>query len=152
MRYRISLLLVTAFFVMMNVLLWRSEFGGHGHHGAPLPAELVWEKVLTSPDTSHLEIRHHGRRIGRAHWAASIGEAVETNAVPAEDLPPEGMVKRLTGYSISFDGNVSLDDLSRLRFDFNLKLNTNQNWREMSLKLSSSPSVTSRSVCFSAED
>src|SRR6185295_17083119 len=117
MRYRVYLLLVTAFFITMNVLLWRSEFGGRGHLGAPIPAELVWEKVLTSPDNSFLEIRHHGVKIGRAQWAASIGEEVATGKVIPDELPPEGMVKTLTGYSINFDGTVSLDDLSRLRFD-----------------------------------
>jgi hypothetical protein len=139
MRYRVHFLLVTAFFITMNVLLWRSEFGSRGHLGAPVPTELVWEKVLTSPDNSYLEVRHHGVKIGRAHWAASIGEAVTSGQAVSDDIPPEGMVKALTGYSISFDGTVSLDDLSRLRFDLNLKLDTNQNWRTMSLKFTVKP-------------
>ena len=139
MRYRLYLLLVTAFFITMNVLLWRSEFGSRGHIGAPVPADLVWEKVLTSPDNSWLEIRHHGVKTGRAQWAASIGELVATGKVISDELPPEGMVKTLTGYSISFDGTVSLDDLSRLRFDLNLKLDTNQNWRTLGLKFTIKP-------------
>lgn len=139
MRYRIYFLLVTVFFITMNVLLWRSEFAGRGYLGSPVPVELVWEKVLTSPDTSHLEIRHHGVKIGRSHWVASIGEEVVTGAVLSDELPPEGMVKRLTSYSLSFEGQVSLEDLSRLRFDFTLKLDTNQNWREMALKFTVKP-------------
>lgn len=139
MRYRVYLLLVTAFFITMNVLLWRSEFGSRGHLGAPVPADFVWEKVLTSPDHSSLEIRHHGVKIGRAQWAASIGEDVAAGKVISDELPPEGMVQAPTGYSISFDGNVSLDDLSRLRFDLNLKLDTNQNWRTMGLKFTIKP-------------
>jgi len=158
MRYRIYLLLVTAFFITMNVLLWRSEYGGHGHLGAPVPADLVWEKVLTAPDSSHLEVRHHGVKIGVAHWAASIGEAAAAGTVISDELPPEGMVKTLTGYSISFDGTVSLEDLSRLRFDLNLKLDTNQNWRTMSLRFAVKPfsweiqsSATERTLRFLAE-
>jgi hypothetical protein len=139
MRYRLHFLLVTAFFITMNVLLWRSEFGGRGHLGAPVPADLVWEKVLTAPDNSSLEIRHHGVKIGTARWAASIGEEVPTGKIISDELPPEGMVKSLTSYSISFDGAVSLDNLSRLRFDLNLKLDTNQNWRTMSLKFTVKP-------------
>jgi hypothetical protein len=139
MRFRLYLLLVTAFFITMNVLLWRSEYAGHGHLGAPVPADLVWEKVLTAPDNSSLEIRHHGVKIGTARWAASIGEDIDTAKVISDELPPEGMVKSLTGYSISFDGAVSLDNLSRLRFDLNLKLDTNQNWRTMGLKFSIKP-------------
>jgi hypothetical protein len=139
MRYRIYFLLVTAFFVTMNVLLWRSEFGGRSQVGTSVPAELVWEKVLTSPDNSFLEIRHHGVKIGHAHWAASIGEEPAPESEASEELDPEGMIKRLTGYSLDFDGSVSLDDLSRLRFNIHLKLNTNQNWRQFSLKLSMKP-------------
>jgi len=139
MRYRVCLLLVTAFFATMNVLLWRAEFMGRGHPGTPVPADLVWEKVLTSPDTSRLEIHHHGVKIGSAHWAASIGEEATAETVFEDELPPEGMVKRPTGYSLSFDGNVSLDDHSRLRFDFNLKLDTNQTWREMTIKFAVKP-------------
>jgi len=100
-----------------------------------MPAEVVWEKVLTSPDTSYLEIRHHGVKIGHAHWVASIGEELATGKIMSDEPPPEGMLKRLTGYSLDFDGNVSLEDLSRLRIIFLLKLGTNQNWQEMSLKL-----------------
>jgi len=159
MRYRVYFLLVTAFFVTMNVLLWRSEFGGRGQAGTPVPAALVWEKVLTSPDNSFLEIRHHGVKIGRAHWAASIGEELALETENFEELAPEGMVKRLTGYSLDFDGTISLDDLSRLRFNLNLKLDTNQNWREFSLKLSMKPmswevqsSAEKQTVRFIAEE
>ena len=49
MRFRIYFLIVTAFFVTMNVLLWRSEYGARSYQGSSLPSELVWEKVLTSP-------------------------------------------------------------------------------------------------------
>jgi len=139
MRYRVYFALVTVFFITMNVLLWRSEYAGRNHPGAPVPADLVWEKVLTSPDTSHLEVRHRGVKVGRAHWAASISEEVSTDIEFPEEFPPEGMVKRPTGYSLSFDGNVSLEDLTRLRFDFTLRLDTNQNWREMTLKFAVKP-------------
>jgi hypothetical protein len=150
MRYRLALLLVTAFFATMNVLLWRSEFVGHGHLGAPVPAELIWEKVLTSPDPSYLEVRHAGRKVGRAHWTASI-EETNTSAEFSDELLPEGMIKRFNGYSIGFDGNVALDDLTRLRFDFMLKLDTNQNWRELDLKLAIKPSPFSWEIHSSAE-
>ena len=134
MRFRITFLIVTAFFVTMNVLLWRSEYGARSHQGSPLPSELVWEKVLTSPDNSFLEIRRRGVKIGRAHWAATVGEAAATGKV-MDEMPPEGMVKTLTGYTIDFDGTISLDDLSRLRFNCHLELNTNQNWQEFGIKV-----------------
>src|SRR5881397_216149 len=122
MRYRVFVVLVTSFFVTMNVLLWRAEFGARSHVGTSVPTEVVWEKVLTSPDTSYLEIRHHGVKIGTAHCIANIGEELATGRRITDEPPPEGMIKRLTGYSLDFDGNVSLDDLSRLRFYITLKL------------------------------
>jgi len=139
MRYKIYFLVVTAFFVTMNVLLWRSEFTARGRFGTPLPPETVWEKVLTAPDFSHLEVRHKGVKIGLAHWSAQISEAPTTTLPDAEELPPEGMVKRVTGYSLHFDSTVSLDDLSRLRIDWTLQLATNQSWQELTLKLTLKP-------------
>src|ERR1051325_9967405 len=139
MRYRAFVVLVTAFFVTMNVLLWRAEFGARSHAGTPVPPEVVGEKALTSPDISYLEIRHHGVKIGRAHCAANIGEEPVASRIITDEPPPEGMIKRLTGYSLDFDGNVSLEDLSRFRFYFNLKLDTNQNWQTMTLKVTVKP-------------
>src|SRR6185436_6092760 len=139
MRYKIYFLVVTAFFVTMNVLLWRSEFSARGRFGTPLPPEAVWEKVLTAPDFSHLEVRHKGVKIGPAHWSATISEAPAETLLTLEDLPPEGMVKRVTGYALHFDSTVSLDDLSRLRIDWTLKLTTNQTWQEFTLKLALKP-------------
>jgi|SRR6185503_7834225 len=139
MRYKIYFLVVTAFFVTMNVLLWRSEFSARGRFGTPLPPEAVWEKVLTSPDFSHLEVRHKGVKIGLAHWSAQISEAPAPSLLNTDELPPEGMIKRVTGYALHFDSTVSLDDLSRLRIDCRLDLATNQSWQEFSLKLALKP-------------
>lgn len=158
MRFRITFVVVTAFFVTMNVLLWRSEYGARGRFGGPVPAELVWEKVLTSPDNSFLEIRHHGVKVGRAHWAATISDALATGRV-MEELPPEGMVRSLTSYSIDFDGNISLDDLTRLRFSCRLSLDTNQVWQEFNVRLTLRPmsweviaSNETRTVTFLIDD
>ena len=142
MRYKIYFLVVTAFFVTMNVLLWRSEFSERGRFGTPLPPESVWEKVLTSPDFSQLEVRHKGVKIGLAHWSAQISEAPAPALLNTDDLPPEGMVKRVTGYALHFDSTVSLDDLSRLRIDCKLQFATNQSWQEFNLKLSLKPTLS----------
>jgi hypothetical protein len=58
-----------------------------------------------------------------------------------DELPPEGMINRLSGYTLDFDGNVILGELSKLKFDCNLKLDTNQNWRVFTLKLTLKPFV-----------
>lgn len=158
MRFRITFLIVTAFFITMNVLLWRSEYGARSQFGAAVPAELIWEKVLTSPDTSWLEIRHRGVRLGRAHWVATIGEALATGRV-MEEMPPEGMVKALTGYTLDFDGNISVDEISRLRFSCHLELDANQDWQKLGIKVALKPyswevvaSNMARSVTFFIDD
>lgn len=139
MRYKISFLFITAFFITMNVLLWRSEFTARGRLGTPMPAETVWQKVLTSPDNSFLEIRHKGVKIGRAHWTATINEAPAAAQLNTDDVPPEGMVKGVTGYGLDFDGTVSMEDLSRVRFNCGIKFDTNQAWREINLKIAVKP-------------
>jgi hypothetical protein len=141
MRYRIFFLIVTVFFVTMNVLLWRSEFGAQGHVGTPVPPEVIWEKVLTCPDNSILEIRHKGNRVGSAHWTASISEELATGKVSTDELPPEGMINRLGGYTLDFGGNLSMSELNRLRFECSVKLGTNQTWQEFSLKVTLRPFV-----------
>lgn len=159
MRHKISFLLVAAFFITMNVLLWRSEFTARGRLGSPLPPETVWEKVLTCPDNSFLEVRHKGLKVGRVHWSASIHEAPVAQLLDEDELPPEGMVKTVTGYGLDFDGTVSLEDLSRLRFVFGLRLSTNQTWKDMSLKVTLKPfvwevhsSAESETLRFTSED
>ncbi|MFM1767782.1 MAG: hypothetical protein RJA22_311 [Verrucomicrobiota bacterium] len=151
MRARLPFLLVTAFFVTMNVLLWRSEFGAGRRLGAPLPAETVWEKVLTSPDHSSLEIRHRGVKIGRATWSASINESFVGELLNTDDVPPEGMVKAVTGYRLDFDASFTLEDLTRLKVDCHLNLSTNQAWQELGLKVALRPAVAFWEIRASAE-
>lgn len=139
MLHRILFLLITLFFVVMNVLLWRSEFGGRNELSSPVPAEKVWQKVLTAPDNSNLEIRHHGAVIGYCRWAPSIGEELATGKQMTDELPPEGMVRKPSSYSVDLEGSISLEELHRLRFSFNLKLTTNQLWQEVSARVNLKP-------------
>ena len=60
---RITWLLIAAFWVAMNVLLWRSEYGTHSN-GIPVPLDLVWRKVLTAPDASSLTVYQNGKKTG----------------------------------------------------------------------------------------
>lgn len=138
MRSRLIFLLAAAFFVTMNVLLWRTEYGTRGHSGASVPAELIWDKLLTAPDFSALEIRHRGQRIGRGTWAASIGEGKATGRI-MDEMPPEGMVNVLSGYTLDFDGYVMIEGFGRVKYVCHLDLDVNQEWRKFDLKLSVKP-------------
>ncbi|HEY2952763.1 MAG TPA: hypothetical protein VGK40_09280 [Verrucomicrobiae bacterium] len=141
MLNRVISLLIVVLFVVMNVLLIRSEFGRNPLH-SPISTAMVWQKILTAPDNSSLEILHHGKRIGNCTWAPNVGEEMATGKISSDTPPPEGMVKQLTGYSIAFEGNLGLEDYaSRLRFDFVLKLSTNHAWQEFTTKLNLRPST-----------
>lgn len=136
MSYRLTFLCIAIFWVTMNVLLWRAEFGRHDAIGSAVPVATVWRKMLTAPDNSSLAIRHHGKVIGFCRWVTETVGA--TNSQDSTDEPlPEDMVSRVTGYRASFDGSVTIPALSnRVRFDFNSTLATNHDWRTMSLRMS----------------
>ncbi len=138
MRFRLLLFLATTFFVTMNVLLWRAEYGGRGRAGAGVPPELIWEKILTAPDISSMEIRYRGEKLGRATWAATIGEGKATGRV-MDELPPEGMVQVLGGYTLDFDGHLNLPGTGRLKFNSHLDLDTNQAWQNLRLQFALKP-------------
>jgi hypothetical protein len=133
MRYRIFIVFVIGFFITMNVLLFRSEFGS-GRHGSPVPVATVWEKILNCPDSPFLEIRYKNTKIGRAHWSASIVEGPVVDGEDSEDMP-EGMVKAFTGYNLDFDGSFTIDEITRLRFNSMLNLDTNNAWQQFSFNL-----------------
>jgi hypothetical protein len=143
MLSRITLALLTLFWVMMNFLLWRSEFGGSAHRGGAVPLSLVWQKILTAPDDSPLDIVHRGQKIGYCRWVANVGQELATGKISTDEIPPEGMVKALSSYRIDLGGSVALGDTrNRLRFDFDLKLTTNHVWQEFSLQLKSPPDAS----------
>jgi hypothetical protein len=133
---------VTVFWVVMSVLLWRSEFGSRGTPGSVVPLAVVWQKILTAPDASHLEIRQHTNRIGYCHWRPEIGQELATGAVMTDDEPVEGMVHRLAHYTLDLDGNLTLPGFpTRLRFSFGLKLSTNYAWQTFDASVTLRPDV-----------
>ncbi len=131
---RVTFLSIAAFWVAMNLLLWRSEYGSRGS-GIPVPVDLVWRKVLTAPDTSSLTVYQDGQKTGFCEFSTSVEQAM---AVLDEDKPPpEGIVAR-AGYQIRFDGNVSIGEYTnRLTFDGRIQFSSSRAWRELNLKLSS---------------
>jgi hypothetical protein len=121
MAARVWFLLVTLFFITMNALLWRSEFG-RKTVGSPVPPETVWRRMLECSDSSKLEIRRGTQRFGSLDWRPNLIEA------PPEEgrSDPEGMVRRITGYRIDVDqGNLYLPDQTYLGFSLDLAMNTN---------------------------
>src|SRR3954469_1524383 len=103
MARKLSIALITLFWITMNALLWRAEFAGK-EIGAEVPVSLIWEKILTSPDDSGLAVNVAGDRVGYVRWAPNIGEEIATGK-KATEADIEGRVKKLTGYTLHADGN-----------------------------------------------
>jgi hypothetical protein len=131
---RISFFFIAAFWVAMNVLLWRAEYGSRGG-GISVPADLVWRKILTAPDISSLIIYQGGQRSGFCEFSTGVG--TEMAKLDENSPPPEGVLAR-AGYQIRANGNTSLGELTnRLRFDGRLQFSSARDWRELDLKFSS---------------
>jgi hypothetical protein len=140
MRSRIFFLAVVSFWLAMNYLLWRSQWGAHSRIGSAVPPEVVWEKVLTAPDTSSLDIYDHEKKIGLCHWMANIGNSpLASNKILADDYAPDGPETQVSGYTLTFEGNATLRDSNRLRFEASLSLSTNRNWQDFHLRASLRP-------------
>lgn len=139
MLNRFLFIVLAAFWLTMSYLLWKSEIHGRFQPGNEIPAELVFEKILTSPDNSNLEIRSRGKRIGYLRWSASIGE--ETAIGRRADLDePIGMIRQLSSYTIDADGGFNnLDGIQNFKFFTMVKFSTNFNWQEFSVRLSQRP-------------
>ena len=134
MSARLTFLAIVAFWLTMNVLLWRAEFGAHSGE-TPVPIELVWRRILSAPDASSLTVYQDRERMGYCEVSTSVGQEMAT--VDADKPPPEGLVKR-AGYQVHMAGNVALGDFTnRLKFDGRLQFSSTREWREVNLKLSS---------------
>jgi hypothetical protein len=134
MPARLTFLAIAAFWLTMNVLLWRAEYGSHSG-GTPVPVELVWRKILTAPDASSLSVYQNGDRTGYCELSTSVGQ--EMAAADADRPPPAGLVRQ-AGYQIHLAGNIALGDFTnRVKFDGRLNFSPAREWREIELKISS---------------
>lgn len=128
---------VVLFWLTMNVLLWRSEMRAGKDAGSPVPVAAVWERVLTAPDDSALDIFQAGKKVGNCRWVPRVNEDVPGADAPPPDDPnaPEGRVKRVTGYTVTLDGSLAVDDSRKhLRFTVELGLDARQQWRTFRLR------------------
>jgi hypothetical protein len=134
MRARVAFAVIAVFWVTMNVLLWRQEYGSHGSD-EPVPVALVWRKILTAPDASSLSIYQDGERSGFCEFTTSV--ETEMAKLDEDRPPPEGVATHV-GYQLRLNGNTSLGDFTnRLRFNGRLNFSSTRQWRELYLKLSS---------------
>ena len=130
---RLTFLGIAIFWLTMNGLLWRSEFGAHGGD-TEVPLLLVWKKILTAPDASSLTVYQNGERTGYCELSTGLGR--EMASVDA-DKPPSDELVRAAGYQLHLAGNLSLGDFTnRLKFDGFIQFAKLREWQELRLKIS----------------
>lgn len=134
MPHRLAFIFIFLFWLVMNGLLIRSEWGGQRSHGNPIPPGQVIDKILTAPDDSSLSIGHRKEKIGYCRWTPSVGD---DRAAKLNTEAVEGLVQHPDQYSINLDGNVALEATNRIRFEARLLLDTNQNWEVLTVRLHS---------------
>jgi hypothetical protein len=140
MLARFGFLAVVMFWLTMNVLLWRAEYGIGQAGGSPVPVDTVVRRILTAPDDSSLEIRRNGERIGYCHWVAGAVEELTLETPEEMEGLPEGMVVRPSGFGIRMDGGILTGDASdRVRFNLSMELTAEREWREFTLRLGARP-------------
>ena len=132
---RVLFVSIAGFWLTMNLRLWSSEFGQTNHPGSVVPATMVWQKILTAPDDSSLEILQDAKRVGRCRWQANVGEEIATGKVAPDEFELEGMVRQLTGYTIDLEGTLLFEGLeNRLRFNLHAIFSAHHNWQEFTLR------------------
>jgi hypothetical protein len=140
MLSRITLLLITGFWLCMNFLLWRSEYGSRDQVGASVPAALVWQKILTAPDKSTLDIFHHGKKIGDCGWSAYAGQGLTAGKILTDGLPLDAPVQKPTGYHVYLTANFTVPGSPiREGFSADVIFTTDRVWKEFDASLSLRP-------------
>jgi len=141
---RILLIVSALFWLTMNFLLWRAEYGT-GKAGAEVPVELVLKKIITAPDNSSLTIYHGRQKSGYCRWTVNTGEVV-ANSPSGEEPGPEIMESANRGYRLDLDGNLTIPgEKERFQIECELNLATNQEWRNARFRVAThGSSVTLR--------
>jgi hypothetical protein len=134
MTARLTFLAIVGFWLTMNVLLWRAEFGVHSGE-ASVPIELVWGKILSAPDASSMSVFQDGQRMGYCEVATGLGQKMAL--LDESQPPPEGLAASID-YQLHFAGNVALGDFTnRLKFSGQMLFSKHRRWQELDLKLTS---------------
>lgn len=136
MASRITLIASALFWGLMNGLLWQAEWGDRFTSGSELSPDLIWQKVLDSPDSSTLSIRHQGRTLGSLEWHPSILEASRSNGTAIEGMisAPAGHLIRV---STRFHGSDS--PLDRLMILGTMELSPSNSWERLQLRVDQRP-------------
>ncbi len=134
--YRLVLIVVTGFWLTMNVLLLETQFGSR-KGGGTVPVETVWEKILTAADDSSLTIFQDGKLIGACHLRTAVGE--EWSKISDANVPA-GAPEKNQGYRLRLDGSAVITELTnRVRFEGELRLGKKRVWESLDARVTMRP-------------
>jgi len=137
---RLAFPVIALFWVTMNVLLWRAEFGGGRAVGSPVAPGMVWEKMLNAADESTLEISWNGRKIGYCRWVPNVNEGGDPDGTRAGQPGLEGRVAAVSGYTVDLEGNVVVGDPpTRMRVATHVRYSASHDWEELSIRVAHRP-------------
>ena len=127
------------FWVVMNSLLWRAEFGSGHDLASRVPVSLVWEKIITAPDDSSLGVNMAGKKLGYIRIRPVQTEVGAERTIVNEN-EPEGMVRKLKEYLLQIEGSLVMEALGRsARFESHFAYDTSYAWKRMELNTSMRP-------------
>ncbi|MCU0771837.1 MAG: hypothetical protein MUE94_08745 [Verrucomicrobia bacterium] len=131
------LVVLGGFWAAMTLLLWRFEFTASPQARTPVDPSLVWQRILTSLDSSSLAITHRDNRIGYCHLIPSVADRV-THSGPTN--APEGRVRSIGGYILDLSGSVGTPETEiRIRFDGRVTFARNQEWEAFRIQINARP-------------
>ncbi len=132
MTARLTFLAIAAFWVTMNVLLWREEFTARAN-ATPVPFDVVWKKILTAPEASALDIMQGRKHVGFCEFSTSIGQQLAE--LDDEKVPADNLAAR-AGYQVHITGNFLFGGTTNfVKFNGRLRFDSLREWRELNLKI-----------------
>lgn len=132
---RLTLIVLGLFWAAMLGLLCWSEFGGQRHLGTGASVETVWNKILTCPDSSAMNVKIDGESIGYCQWKPEIieGGVRSTGSDDVENL--EGMIRQVLGYNIQMTSSFGFPDSGeRFRIGASVDFSDEKQWERLKLE------------------
>ena len=127
---------ILLFWLAMNTLLWRAEYGDTGR-GSHVSSDVVLDKIFNAPDASNLRVTQNGTSLGFVHW-----EIIPDEVYFSGTNQPVGRVESIQGYTLVLDGRVQVESLkTKLRFTLRSTLDAKLAWQAVSATIDLPPST-----------
>ncbi|MFL3666788.1 MAG: hypothetical protein ACJ06V_09445, partial [Verrucomicrobiota bacterium] len=126
---------ILLFWLAMNVLLWRAEYGDTDR-GSRVSNDVVLNKIFNAPDASNLRVSQNGTLLGFVHW-----EIIPDEVYFSGTNQPVGRVESIKGYTLALDGRIQIETLkTKLRFTLRSILGADLGWQNVSTTIDLPPS------------